>query len=83
MAVVGGGDTAAEEALYLTSHASEVYLVHRRDEMRASNIMADRVANILGAAITQRGNASLVVSGGSSPLESFHRLRIPVEYCNK
>ena len=43
VAVIGGGNTAAEEALYLSRICSKVYLIHRRDELRAEKILQDRI----------------------------------------
>ncbi len=45
VAVVGGGNTAVEEALYLTNHAKKVTLIHRRSELRAERILQDRLFN--------------------------------------
>jgi thioredoxin reductase (NADPH) len=43
VAVIGGGNTAVEEALYLTNHSHDVTLIHRRDSLRAENILQDRL----------------------------------------
>ncbi len=45
IAVIGGGDTALEEALHLTKYAAKVFLIHRRDVLRASKIMQNRIAS--------------------------------------
>ena len=45
IAVIGGGNTAVEEALFLTNFASKVTLIHRRDELRAEKVMQDRLLN--------------------------------------
>ena len=45
VAIAGGGDTAAEEALFLTRFAKKVYLIHRRDQLRATSILQDRLKN--------------------------------------
>ncbi|MGR4001079.1 MAG: thioredoxin-disulfide reductase [Alphaproteobacteria bacterium] len=71
VAVIGGGNTAAEEALFLTNFAAKVHLVHRRDTMRAEKILQDRV--LKNEKITPHWNHTLAeVIGSNDPLTVTH-----------
>ena len=69
IAVVGGGDSAVEEATFLTRFGQKVYLVHRRDELRASKIMQERAFADPKLAIIW--NAEVVEINGDDRLESI------------
>lgn len=69
VAVVGGGDSAMEEALVLTKYANEVFVIHRRDSFRASKIMQDKVLS--NPKIKVIWNTEVVSVRGESKLESL------------
>jgi len=73
--VVGGGNTAVEEALYLTNHASKVTLVHRRDALRAEKILQDRLLAHPKIEVAWDTTLEEVLGGGNPPGVSGARLR--------
>jgi thioredoxin reductase (NADPH) len=76
LAVVGGGDSACEEAVYLTKYGSHVHLIVRRDSLRASGAMADRV--LANPAITVHWNREVADVSGNGWLEAI-TLRNPAD----
>jgi thioredoxin reductase (NADPH) len=69
IAVIGGGDSAVEEASFLTRFASKVYLIHRRDELRASKIMQERA--FADPKLEMVWNSEVAAINGEDRLESI------------
>jgi thioredoxin reductase (NADPH) len=65
VAVIGGGDTAAEEALYMTNHSQDVTLIHRRDTLRAEKIMQERLMAHPSIRILWNKTVERFIGGGS------------------
>ena len=72
VAVIGGGNSAAEEALFLTKFASKVYLIHRRDKLRAEKILQDRLKQ--NSKIEFIWNSEVTKFNGNDDLESIDLL---------
>jgi len=73
--VIGGGNTAVEEAIYLTNHASKVTLIHRRDELRAEKIMQARLFKNPKAAVVWDSVLEEVLGAGDPPGVTGVRVR--------
>ncbi|GEO82435.1 thioredoxin-disulfide reductase [Pararhodospirillum oryzae] len=73
--VVGGGNTAVEEALYLTQHASHVTLVHRRDTLRAEQVLQDRLLRHPNVSVRWNRVIDEILGGGDPPGVTGVRLR--------
>ena len=75
VAIVGGGNTAVEEALFLTNFASKVTLIHRRDSLRAEKIMQDRLFRNDKVEVVWNHVVDEVLGGGEPPAVTGVRLR--------
>lgn len=76
VAVVGGGNTAVEEALFLTNFASKVTLIHRRDELRAEAILQDRLFNHPKVELVWNTVVEEVLGEETGPIKSVTGLRL-------
>lgn len=74
VAVVGGGNTAVEEALYLTHHADKVILVHRRDSLRAEKILQRRLFGHPKIEVRWNSRVAEIIGGGSPEVVTGIRL---------
>ncbi|GBQ10601.1 thioredoxin-disulfide reductase [Komagataeibacter rhaeticus] len=75
VAVIGGGNTAVEEALYLTHHASHVTLIHRRDSLRAEKILQDRLHANPKVSVIWNSAVERITGSGTPPVVTGLELR--------